>query len=345
MNRNWSEIEDKYLINEYGKSKKEIITKYLGRSWMSIQSRASRLGVKKLETEICGRKAKIWDNESITYLVTNYEKTDKDELIITLDRSWSSIQNKAFLLDLKRDVANANVTKLMNDADEAYYWLGFIMADGHFHTNKQLQINLAEKDLNHLKRFAEFVEYTGELKKPSINIDYTKINNWLVDTFDISNNKTYNPCDLTKLTGDKMFSLCVGFIDGDGCISTNGNLRIKCHKSWLYNINKMVSFLCNGDYNEGRIDAEGLAIVQINKTEHMKAIKQKATDLKLPMLERKWSRVKETKLSKKERSIKNMIECRELFNKGLSVKEVIEITKLSKTQVYKQKQIICKNND
>lgn len=340
MNRNWLEIEDNYLISEYGKNKKEIITKHLDRTWMSIQSRASRLGIKKLETEICGRKSKIWDNESITYLITNYEKTDKGDLIINLGRSWSSIQNKAFLLDLKRDVANANATKLMNDSSEAYYWLGFIMADGHFNINKQLQINLAEKDLNHLKRFAEFVEYTSNLKKPSISIDYTKINNWLVDTFDISNNKTYNPCDLSKLKGDRLFSLCIGFIDGDGCISTNGNLTIKCHKSWLDNINKMVSFLTNGDYNEGRIDAEGLALVQLNKTEHMKVIKQKAIGLKLPMLERKWSRVKETKLSKKERSVKNMNECRELFNKGLSVKEVIEITKLSKSQVYKQKQLI-----
>ena len=161
---------------------------------------------------------------------------------------------QAFLLGLKRDIPNANIINLMNESNEAYYWLGFIMADGHFNKNKQLQINLAKKDLNHLKKFARFIEFKGELKKPKISVGYTKINDWLIKNFNVTNNKTYNPCDLNNLTGDNLFSVCIGFIDGDGCISHNGVLRIKCHKSWLSNINKIASFLTNGDYKEGKID-------------------------------------------------------------------------------------------
>jgi hypothetical protein len=340
MGEKWLKIEDVYLLNEYSKGKKEVITKHLGRTWATIQCRASKLGVKRIDTEIRGRNVRIWDDVSITYLMTNYEMTNKDELIEYLGRSWSSIQNKAFLLNLKRDVSNADVNKLINGCNESYYWLGFIMADGHFSLSKQIQINLAKKDLEHLMKFADFVGYKGKINKPRININYSKINNWLLDTFNISNNKTYNPCNLNNLSGDKFFSFIIGFIDGDGTINKKGYLYIKCHKSWLDNLNKMVSFLTNGDFNKGRINVEGLALVQLTKIEHMKSIKEKSIILNLPILARKWSRVNETKYSKKELSLKNFNSCRDLFRQGFSVREVVEITKLSLSQVYKQKQLI-----
>lgn len=339
MNKIWSKIEDNYLISNYANGKKDDIVTYLNRSWMSIQTRASRIGLKKINLEILGREAKIWDEKSINYLVLNYEKTDKGELIKTLNRSWSSIQNKSFLLELTRETANANSLKLINESNEAYYWLGFIMADGHFNTNKQLQINLANKDLEHLKKFADFVEYNGVLKKPSISINYNKINEWLVDKFDISNNKTYKPCSLNKIDGDIFFSFIIGFVDGDGCISKKGNLAIKCHKSWLDNLNQMASFLTNGVYNKGRINSEGLAIVQITTTEDMKKIKQKINELNLPILNRKWERISFDKLSQRERGNANRIMCFELFDAGYSALQVIEQTKLSKSQVYKQQAI------
>ena len=40
-----------------------------------------------------------------------------------------------------------------------------------------------------------------------------------------------------------------------------------------------------------------------------------------------------------------MTECQFLFNKGMSVKKIIEETRLSKSQVYKQKQIYEKNKN
>jgi hypothetical protein len=298
------------------------------------------LNIKRVDTEIRGRNVKIWDDDSIRYLITNYGNTNKDELIAYLGRGWSSIQNKAFLLDLKREVSNADVTKLINGSYESYYWLGFIMADGHFSLSKQIQINLAKKDLEHLIKFANFVEYKGKLNKPSISINYSKINNWLVETFNVSNNKTYNPCNIDNLSDDNLFSFIIGFIDGDGSINKKGYLYIKCHKSWLDNLNKMVSFLTNGDFNEGRINVEGLALVQLTKIEHMKRIKEKSIILNLPILTRKWSRVDETKYSKKEVSLNNFNSCRDLFKQGFSIREVVEITKLSLSQVYKQKKLI-----
>lgn len=281
-----------------------------------------------------------WTQTEIEYLIKNYSFEEKEKIRYELNRSWSSIQNKAFLLKIKRNLLNANSVKLTNETNEAYYWLGFIMADGHFNLNNQIQINLAQKDLEHLKKFAKFVEYNGEIEKPKISIGFSKIKDYLDNKFEISNNKTYAPCTLKKLSGDAFFSFIIGFIDGDGSIDTKGYLKIKCHKSWLNNLNEMVRFLSDDDFNEGIINSEGLASIRLTKIETMKKIKLKIIKLNLPVLTRKWDRVDFNKFSKTQRGVKNMNECRELFNKGLSVKEVIEITKLSKAQVYKQKQLI-----
>ncbi len=286
---------------------------------------------------------RIWNELEIEYLSKNYKFGDKEEIKKVLNRSWSSIQNKAFLLKIKRNKLNSNSLKLTDETNEAYYWLGFIMADGHFNLNtNQIQINLAQKDLDHLKKFANFVEYNGELVKPKISISFSEIKSYLEDKFNLSNNKTYEPCTLKNLHGDAFFSFIIGFIDGDGTIDVKGYLKLKCHKSWLYNLNEMVKFLSDNDFNTGIINSEGLAYVSLTKIEIMKKIKRKIIDLGLPVLNRKWDRVNFDKFSKTQRSLKNMNECLELFNEGLSIKEIIKITGLSKSQVYKQRQLILK---
>ena len=337
MNRKWLLSEDDYLKNNYNETNKETLVNYLGRTWVSIQTRASRLGLKKMSITLSNRELKIWDENSIDYLIKNYQNTDKEIIIKELNRDWSSIQNKAFNLKLKRDVLNANAINLINESNEVYYWLGFIMADGHFSKTNQLQINLAEKDLEHLKKFATFVEYKSKLNKPNISIGFSSIKEWLVDTFKISSVKSYQPCDLSKLSDDKLFSFSIGFIDGDGSISKRGVLTIKCHKSWLKNLNLMVSFLSKNDNILGKINSENLAIIHINKIDVLKNIKEKAIELGLPILSRKWDRIKESKMSKKSLTLKNKNICQELFDKELTIKEIINITQLSKSQIYKLK--------
>lgn len=340
MGKKWFKSDDDYLINNYANVKKEEIIKVLDRTWISIQSRASRLNLKKINVTIRGVECEIWSKKDIEYLKINYGKLDKDSLISILDRSWSSIQNKAFLLKIKRDDLKANVVKLIDGTNEAYYWLGFIMADGHFSESNQIQINLGKKDLEHLKKFANFVEYKSELIKPNISIGFSSIRDKLNDIFKISNNKTHNPCDLNKLSGDSFFSFIIGFIDGDGSISKKGYLSLVSHKNWFNNITLMVKEISNGEYYSCKIKKDGLCIGSISNIDTMKNIKNKIKELNLPILNRKWDRVEITKLSKKDRTFKNMIECQLLFNKGLSVKEIIEITKLSKSQVYKQRNSI-----
>jgi hypothetical protein len=335
MRKEWLKTDDDYLKNEYYHGKKEDLICVLKRSWSSITSRASKLGLKKVNVNIKGKDVKIWSTNEDEYLHYNYPQLEKEKIMIYLKRSWSSIQNRAYKLKINRNILTANSFKIINGSNEAYYWLGFIMADGHFSKTKQIQINLGVKDLEHLKKFATFVEYKEKLVKPSISIGYGEIKNELDDLLSVSNDKTHNPCDLSKLFGDSFFSFIIGFIDGDGCINTKGYLTIKCHNSWLYNLNKMVSELSNNDFNHGRINSDGLAIVQLTKHQIMKKIKIKANQLNLPLLSRKWDRVNLKKEIKIDKETRMRHECNNLFESGVIPTEIIKMNKFSRSFIYK----------
>jgi len=338
MKTKWLNDDDEYLIKNYSTGDKNKLINDLNRGWCSIQSRASKLSLKRRKTTIKSNDVSIWDDSEIEYLSHNYPHLDKYEIMNYLNRGWSSIQNKAFLLGIKREVRISNSRKLKNGANESYYWLGFIMADGHFNDKtKQIQINLSEKDLPHLIKLSEYVEYKKKIILPRINVNYADINDWLVDTFNITSNKTYNPCLLSNLYNDDLFSFIIGFIDGDGTIDNEGYLRIKCHKSWLDNLNIMVNHLTNNDFKKGIINNEGLSFISITKIEIMKSIKKKILKLDLPVLNRKWDRVRLNKLSKQEITNNNTTKCYQLFDEKKTINEVIDLTKLSKSQVYLQK--------
>jgi hypothetical protein len=337
MRIKWNKEEDNYLISNYPTGIKEEIQIALKRSWFSIQSRASKLKIGRTLVVNDGKENKIWSEIETTFLINNYLCLDKKELVFKLNRSWSSIRNKLNLLKLKlpSQILNANSLKLINETNESYYWLGFIMADGHFSKNNQIQINLNKKDLNHLKLFATFIEYKKVLTKPNLSISYTPIKNYLIENYKIDNNKTINPCNLDKLSGDEFFSLIIGFIDGDGSINKKGYLSITSHSNWYENIKKMFNEISNNKHFGIRINSNGYTTANITNIETMKKIKNKIIELNLPILQRKWVNVNIEKLSKIEKNNKLKNICYDFFNKGLKPKEIVKKTNISSTFVYK----------
>ena len=152
--------------------------------------------------------------------------------------------------------------------------------------------------------------------------------------FDVKHNKTYEPCNISHLTGDKLFSLIIGFIDGDGSISEKGALQIKCHKSWLENMNFMIRHLSGDNKYCGIVNKEGLALVILTKIEIMKKTRKRAEMLNLPFLKRKWTRVRFEKLSKLEKHNHLKSKCFELFDKGFIPKIITKDTGISLSFVY-----------
>lgn len=118
------------------------------------------------------------------------------------------------------------------DTEEKAYWIGFLTADGYLNEQRNsLTLKLGAIDLNHLKKFALFMEDTEESIKQDVGGAYNKDNicyylnyNSKELTQDL---KQYNifqgksgkeiPCIFDNLELQK--SYIRGLIDGDGCVN------------------------------------------------------------------------------------------------------------------------------
>lgn len=286
--------------------------------------------------------SKLFKEYEILYLKENYPIERKEKIINKLNRSWGVIQKKAFQLGIKRKIHesknNGKFSILLNDTPITYYWLGFLIADGHFNKNGYITLNISKYDLKHTNKFRHYLgleKRNDTLVSLSDKITFNKLS----EMFKITSNKTSEPCDLSYLFDkpDLFFSFIVGFIDGDGTINKEGYIRIKCHHNWLDNIDKMLYFISNGIYNKPKLNKENFCVGHLSSIQVTKNIFKKIKKLNLPILERKWNRIPMCKLSKKELSIKIKKVCFDFFDLGLNIKEIIEKTKYSQSQVYKQK--------
>lgn len=271
------------------------------------------------------------------YLIENYSKKSKEEIKNDLGLSWSYIQKMAHLLNIKRDfnesVKSFSLSKLLNGSNESYYWIGFIIADGHITKEDNIQVNVSGRDISHMIRLRD---YLGDVKiyfkngivrlhlcdRPTV-IKIKELFNW-------KTNKTKNPLDIPHLNDDELFSLIIGFIDGDGSISKKGTLTVKCDLSWKENLEFFYQHL-SGNNKYFNTTSCGCSIFYICDYPTLRNLKQKAISLKLPVMERKWDKINLNKVMKYEKS--KIVEI--LIDK--SVKEIEEITGFSKSLIYSVK--------
>lgn len=124
-------------------------------------------------------------------------------------------------------------------SNKACYWAGFIAADGCITTSgntKYLQINVADKDRQHLQKLVLDVggknivvrtyppapksKSQQKIARISFRL-YPHDVAILKDIFSITESKTYNLSFPELDTFEQQLSFIVGFIDGDGCVSRN----------------------------------------------------------------------------------------------------------------------------
>ena len=222
-----------------------------------------------------------------------------------------------------------DLSVLLEDSLETYYWIGFLLADGSF-TNNRLELTLSNNDADHLYKFAKYIKYTGSYGK---RMDQKQIYCKNIDTvsaickkFQIHNNKTYNPPEtLLKFSESQNLALIAGFIDGDGHIAKHRTcnsfrLTIKLHSSWLQILREINRFLCNTDYC--KINTLGYAELTISDSEILKELKQKVIQLNIPIMLRKWNIIDTDYVSKytKAKLLKNNVIS--LYNSGMPRKEI-----------------------
>jgi len=243
--------------------------------------------------------------------------------------------------------------RLLEETTEAYYWMGFLFADGHFNDKKgktSIVVGLSEKDRLHLEKLSKFVDvemkervstwtYNG-IKKTSKQCNLSKWDKTnvlkIIDKFSILPLKTYNPPLNLNIQADDLFiAFIVGFIDGDGCIDKQGCLHVQCHKSWnvileqwfnrLYDIsgveivNKVQKTLlkCSIDKRDGS------GRIEIYNNDVLMFLKNKVIEMNLPVLERKWDRIiKRKRYARDSSAIKASI--KELMVLGLTQKDIAD---------------------
>lgn len=215
-----------------------------------------------------------------------------------------------------------HISRLLDDTNESYYWIGFLMADGHFY-DKRVKLQLRIGDVDHVAKFAKFIDYTGKGKE-SVCVMDSNIIPKVRTKFGITSHKTYEPCSIDFESDDLFWSLMIGFIDGDGSIRHQPGRRdcsitIKCHSSWLDNLQHMsnrVAQHLNVSPNKALINTNGYARVSFTNSIILRFLKSKAIQLSLPYMPRKWDKIDLNYKSRVEIGRDNMRSVFEMLSAG-----------------------------
>lgn len=255
-----------------------------------------------------------WTKEEENKLREYWALGSKEKLLnLFPNRTYSQIKDKALkglrIKKLKKTNAKWNVDKLNSFDTEACYWWGIIMADGCL-TRTQLILSLEQKDREHLQKFSD---YTGmQMQYIERKNDYNPIvpqRMWRVamtskyqlsiwnKMFSISGRKTYNPPDLSLFNKDreKFRAFIVGFIDGDGSISFSnkrGYMGITCHSSWEKIFNDFQKYLLEYFGIKSTITRPKEGLISIRISSHSHLLKLLEISKGLPVLDRKWEKIK-----------------------------------------------------
>lgn len=342
----WSEVEIEILKSN--KSKEDLLKLIPNRKWDSIRKKR-----KKIAPELI-KQCKRWSKKEIDIIMKNYENLNKDKLIELLpNRSWDAIKLKSNSISLSRSndfLRESNMSVLLKDNIESFYWIGFILADGHISNSKRIKVEISIKDVKHLKRFKNYIEcnnMTINDKICRLSIQNKEICPKLCDKFDILSNKTHNPpnFNLYNFNEELIFSLIIGFIDGDGNITklqkrNDCNLRIHLHKSWLGNLIFIENFLYQYFGIEknnilSKIGNDGYSILTISNNILLKNIKSECLRLSLPIMKRKWDKIDENRLTRYEKSLKIKQDIIYLKTNGFKNIHIIKKLNISKRTFYK----------
>ena len=298
------------------------------------------------------KSSKRWEDKEIDIIKNNYVNMNKEELIKLLpNRTWSSIKLKSNSLGLDRsyDFRRESIMDiLLKDTPETFYWIGFILADGHIEKGIRLQMSLSMKDFDHLKKFASYLNCENIRKdeiKCHISLQNRDVCKTLCDKFDIKSNKTENPMDFNNFNFDDklLLSLIIGFIDGDGNIKKihkrkDCNLTLHIHKTWLNNLIFIEDFLYRYFKIEkikrlSKISNDGYAKLIISDSRILTSLKKEIKLFNLPVLDRKWNIINEKFVSRYVTSKMNKENVISLYKEGIHTNDISKNLNLEKSFV------------
>lgn len=193
--KNWTTQEDNVLIQHYGISPRQLILDLLpGVSYVEIKNRAYKLNLTGNRSLVL-RKARVGKGRKYKY--------DED-----------------FFDDVN----------LISS-----YWAGFIAAEGNINdVRHRIAIKLGDKDRKHLENFVTTVGYTGTIyqiaakgrSKPQVLLHINGASRWvssLRDNYCVTARKSLTLQPPIDLEEQNSIAFIIGYIDGRGCISVDGD--------------------------------------------------------------------------------------------------------------------------
>lgn len=158
---------------------------------------------------------------------------EKPKLRENLRTIWES-KRKSCLINIEqgRTTYNFNDYAFHNLTPISVYWLGMIASDGCVYKNRnRISINAKYKDKTHIETFAEFLNYTGEVKErlsdckgkkfPSVYLELNSsiMKNKLIE-LGIKPHKSNEDIDyLIRIPEGLKIFFIFGYLDGDGSVS------------------------------------------------------------------------------------------------------------------------------
>lgn len=255
-----------------------------------------------------------WTDSEILDLKNHYPNKPKEWLESHFTRTWKAIKDKANKEGIYKIKGNEGLEILLDNSLQSLYWIGFLLADGHFANSQRISVELSSKDRTHLENFATYIGTSNLYSRERILNDKTylqdcvsinniKVVSKIVKAFNISNNKTKNPPDISKyeITEDQLISLIIGFIDGDGSIyvpSYTEKLRIECHKNWYDNLLFFENLLYKKFKTYKKVDqltkisSRDTAVLEISSSIILRDLKKFITINSITVMNRKWDLVK-----------------------------------------------------
>lgn len=236
----------------------------------------------------------------------------------------------------------ARLDKLANDSYEGLYWLGFLLADGHFSKMGRLQLELSTKDEAHLERYGNYIEFQGSIHRrrnsAMIGVSDRETLNQICQKYDIHSNKTHNPprlCVFDRLSDDQLTALVIGFVDGDGCFNIRKerrtcNLIVIGHQNilslfdyWFKRL-QSISRISISRPRLRKLRGRTYAIVQIRNHVFNKYLKQKSLDMNLPVLKRKWDKIDMTLITGYEQRRRLGPQIEQMLKENYTVRQIVE---------------------
>lgn len=249
------------------------------------------------------------------------------ELQQLLGKNSGAIHQYAFKHGIKKPEdyqRKNNVEILLNDDLQTMYWIGVLLADGHFHKKGGIvRLDAASQDMDRLESFRQYVNSQPPIgihktsksthqDKCRVTCTHVKAIAELREKYQISSRKTYEPPDFTQynLTDVQWIALIIGFIDGDGYIqladSGKNNdynrikINIEVHSSWLNNLTFIKTKLYSifSDLSRmalPKINANKLASTQIANREVTDGLHTFIITHNLDVMQRKWNKFNEVK--------------------------------------------------